>query len=278
MSSIVSALKQSVRLGSITFVLAVLGCGLLVLAVRRRRWAVAYLSSAVIGLWLLATPLVAERFAATLDTGEPPLLRAEDARGADTIVVLGAGGSTYRAGGLVAKQPSPAGVFRVLEAARLYRLLGNPTVIVSGGVTDDMQGAAPESEALRDVALSLGIPADRIQLESRSLNTRDEAVEIQRMFAGREHQPFVLVTSPTHMGRALAVFRAVGLNPVASRAAWKSDGTDTRGWGPNETALHASGDAIYEWAAWGYYRRRGWLTTAGPRPAAPAPAGLEAVR
>lgn len=258
---ILDFLKQSMRLGSIGLVLAILALGLLLFLLRRtRRWVGLYFAAAFGALWTLATPACAERLAASLDTRDRPLARIEDARGANTIVVLGAGSSTFHVGALAVTEPSPPAIFRVVEAARLYRMLDHPVVIMSGGPTDRHPGAAPESEALRDMAVRLGIPPERIELESRSLNTRDEAVEIDRMLPDRPRRPFILVTSPTHMRRSMSVFRAVGLDPIPSPSALTSDGSFESGrWLPNDVALALSDNAIYEWLAWFYYGWNGWL-------------------
>jgi uncharacterized SAM-binding protein YcdF (DUF218 family) len=261
MSALVDVLKRSMHLGTITFVLILLAVGLIVVAATRsRRWSLLYFGSAFFGLWAVSTPAVAERLAATVDSGFTPIVRVEDARGADTVVVLGGGSWTYRYGQSVVKEPTRAAIFRLMEAARLFRLLGQPTVIVSGGVTSRDPGAAAESEALRDMALRVGIPADRIVLESVSHNTRDEAVEIKRMLGARARAPFVLVTQPTHIRRAMAAFRSVGLEPVPSPAPEKSAGDWEHGrWLPDNVALELSDNVFYEWFALGYYWQQGWL-------------------
>lgn len=261
MSALVDLLKRTMHLGTITFVLVLLAVGLVVIVVRRGwRAPFAYYAAAFVALYLLATPVVAERLMGTLDTGAPPLARAADAHGADTIFVLGAGSYTYRYGDFVVKEVTHPAIFRVIEAARVYNLLGGATVIVSGGITSRHRGAVPESEALRDLAVRVGIPASRIVLESRSHNTHDEALELKRMLAGRERTPFVLVTSVTHMRRSMAAFRAAGLNPVASPAPEESDAAFEDGrWLPSDTALDLSDNAFYEWLALAYYWQQGWL-------------------
>jgi uncharacterized SAM-binding protein YcdF (DUF218 family) len=78
------------------------------------------------------------------------------------------------------------------------------------------------------------------------------------MFAGHESEPFVLVTSPTHMARSMGAFRAVGLNPIASPSALTSDG-DPPSWLPSDDALMISDSVVYDSAARIYYWSRGWL-------------------
>lgn len=74
-------------------------------------------------------------------------------------------------------------------------------------------GADPTSnaEAYREVASTLGFPDERMVLEPRPLDTRQEAELLAPLLRGRR---FALVTSALHMPRALALFRAQGLDPV----------------------------------------------------------------
>ena len=80
------------------------------------------------------------------------------------------------------------------------------------------------------------------------------------MLANRPRQPIVVVTSATHMERALAVFRAAGLDPIPSASAYKSEHTNERlRWVPNETGLKIFDVVLYDVAATWYYRLRGWM-------------------
>jgi uncharacterized SAM-binding protein YcdF (DUF218 family) len=80
------------------------------------------------------------------------------------------------------------------------------------------------------------------------------------MLADRPRQPIVVVTSPTHMGRSLAVFRAAGLDPVPSVAAYTSDHSlDRLRWVPSDLGLWLVDSVLYDIAAEGYYRARGWM-------------------
>jgi len=99
-----------------------------------------------------------------------------------------------------------------------------------------------------------------VVVEAQSKNTRQEAIFIARMLADRPRQPIVLVTSPTHMPRSLAVFRAAGLDPVPSAAAYKSDHSLERlRWVPSDVGRILVDTVVYDIAADWYYRIRGWM-------------------
>src|SRR5262249_38598696 len=192
----------------------------------------------------------------------PAIAAPADARGARTIVVLGAGNATIRAGGQALNEVSTTAALRMLEAGRLYRMLDHPTIIVSGGMTRREPGAEPEAEALRDSALRLGVDPNHIVLEMTSTNTREEATIIRGMLGDRASQPLIVVTSPTHMRRSVAVFRAAGLDPIPSVAAYKSEGTlEHYRWLPSDTGLWLLTSVVYDTAANLYYWLRGWLAS-----------------
>ena len=74
---------------------------------------------------------------------------------------------------------------------------------------------------------------------------------IEQLLRDRGIDRFVLVTSPVHMGRALAAFRAVGLHPTPSASAIDDDADESR-WSlvPGRKSLNLFDAATYEYAAW----------------------------
>jgi uncharacterized SAM-binding protein YcdF (DUF218 family) len=119
---------------------------------RRRRWIEWLAGTATVGLCLVVFPL-----------GQMVCFGKTDySRRADAIVVLGA--RTYADG-----TPSDALADRVRTACRLYLDRLAPRVIMSGGPGD---GAVHETEAMRKMAMSLGVPGEAIILDPQGTNTR----------------------------------------------------------------------------------------------------------
>jgi uncharacterized SAM-binding protein YcdF (DUF218 family) len=259
--ALVTGLKAYGRPGSIGTLLFLLSIGVaLAFAKRTQRIARWYLLMLFAAAWIVSTPACADRLVGWRADDSRPLASAADAQGARVVVVLGAGNQTFRARGSSMSAVAWSANFRLLEAARVYRLLNQPTVIVSGGVTSREAGAQPEAEGMRAVILQLGVAADHVVMESESKDTRGAASVIRRMLADWPAGPIVLVTSPTHMQRSLAVFRTAGLNPIPSPAAYKSDGSfQTRRWLPSDTAFNLLDTVVYDTAATWYYRARGWM-------------------
>ena len=264
MPLIVDVVKTALQPGSITAIMLLLALGTLLLWVKPR-WGRLWLTCMTLGYWLLATPAGASLLAKTVTTTFEPLASPANAKGASAVVMLGAGSNNVKAGGRQVTLVNRGSALRAIETARVYRLLGDPLVIVSGGVNDKLPGAAPESEAYAIAVRALGVPADRIVSESESHNTHEEAVVLKRMLAERRIERFVLVTSPLHMHRSLATFAAEGLYPVPSPAPVDADRLAPFPLAPGEASLDIGGAVIYEWFARLYYSSNGWTRSGGAR-------------
>jgi uncharacterized SAM-binding protein YcdF (DUF218 family) len=259
--AIVDAAKLFARPASLTFFLALLAIGIALSFWRRTqrgvRW---YFTAVLISYWVLASPACAERLVRWEGRAYRPLANAAESRGAKLVVVLGAGNNTMQFGDFVINQVSLGAALRLLEGARLYGLLDHPTILVSGGVTGRNEGARSEAEAMRNAIVQLGVPPDHVMIEAESKTTREEAIVIARTLAGRPPQPVVLVTSPTHMARSLAVFRAAGIDAIPSAAPIKPDHwSEQYRWMPSDFGLLLVDSVLYDAAATLYYRLRGWM-------------------
>jgi uncharacterized SAM-binding protein YcdF (DUF218 family) len=117
-------------------------------------------------------------------------------------------------------------------------------LIVSAGLLRPEPGRRTEAELVAEKLAAWGIPADRIIVEPRARNTRENAAEIARIVKERGFATLLLVTSAGHVPRALGAFRAVGLTPDAFPVDRRA-GTGGR-WLPRAHALDGSTDALRE--------------------------------
>jgi uncharacterized SAM-binding protein YcdF (DUF218 family) len=146
---------------------------------------------------------------------------------------------------------------RVLEAARVFRLIAPAWVIASGG--DPLGTGPPSSITMRDELMRLGVPDVRILLESRPRDTHEEAIRIAPMLRSLGVRQLVLVTSESHMRRALGTFRAVGWNAVPAIAPGPRHPAHRFEWIlPTRRGLDFSGAVIHEAIGIPYYAIRGW--------------------
>ena len=246
---------------SFRFHLVVLAVGVgLAFLPRTKRIARWYFAAVFAGYWIVASPACAERLAVWKGSGYHAIASPEEARGARTVIVLGAGNYSVQSGGRSINQVSRDGALRLLEAARLYHLLDRPTIIVSGGITQREKGAGSEADAMRSAIIGLGVAPDDVVVEAESKTTADEARILARMdpLLGA---PVVLVTSPMHMSRALRVFRAAGFDAIPSASPYKSEHALERWrWVPGDPGLLLFQSVVYDSAAGFYYRARNLLS------------------
>lgn len=261
MSQLFAYLKDSLRLGSLLFMLAVFAIGTLLLFSKRTiAWGRRWLVGVLLGYWVLSLPLGAMALSWPLTHKyDHRLASAAESGGAQAVVILGGGTMSYVANG-VGVDDLATSALRVDEGVRLYRVLGAPLLIMSGGNTQRLDPPRSEAQAFRAAAINLGVPADRIVVEERSMTTREQVEQVKDILSARGIDRFVVVTTPTHMSRSLAIFRAAGLAPVPSASILRSE-QDKTVWTlmPDRKALTLSDAAIYEYFAWIYYLGRGWI-------------------
>lgn len=161
--------------------------------------------------YLLCTSLVAERLMGWLEELHTPPAQIETS-GADVIVLLGGGAISQvpDVDGVGALCASPAN--RLLTAVRLQRILNVP-ILVSGGQVYSDSGA--EAEISARVLKSLGVPEDKIIIETKSINTTQNARYSAEILRDNNFAKPVLVTSAFHMNRAMLNFNLCGFNPIA---------------------------------------------------------------
>ena len=261
MSAVADLIKSYLVPGSITFLILgfVVGVALLYGRDRTRKWGRRWLTVLALAYWALSTPLIADWIVGGLTRRYQPLSGREAARGAQTIVLLSVGSTAYVVDGQQVPELGKDTAYNVLEAARVYRMLGNPLIITSGGASPSAP-RAPDSEMMREALVKLGVPADRVLVESRSANTREQATFTADLLRQRGIKTFVLVTAPEHMNRAVPTFEALGFTVVPAVSAFKEP---VRGswWEQvrlSRGALLQSDWAVYEYLARVYYWLRGW--------------------
>jgi uncharacterized SAM-binding protein YcdF (DUF218 family) len=216
-------------------------------------------------LWIIASPAASRAVVWPLRWPADTVRSPADARGANTIVVLGGGVVTYRAGGAELPALSYLSAMRVLEAARVSRLLPDAAVLSSGGRPIPERHSVSEARMMSAALISVGVPAERIMLEDTSNNTYEQALNVARLLGPRRADPVILVTSSWHMLRALRTFEAAGLTCIPSAAADQSD--NARGpWLllPSFTGLISTQMILGEYAALAYYWGKGRLSAPAP--------------
>jgi len=171
------------------------------------------------------------------------------------VVVLG-GGHVTDPSLPVTSRLSSASLIRLVEGIRVCRKNPGSRMIVSGGAVFDPH---PEAQTMAEAALVLGMERDDIIMEADSKDTKDQARFIAKI-VGTDH--FVLVTSASHMPRAVALFQKAGMDPIPAPAGQspKKRGRLSPGHCfPNASALQKSERAFYEYLGILWAKLRGQI-------------------
>jgi uncharacterized SAM-binding protein YcdF (DUF218 family) len=175
----------------------------------------------------------------------------------DAVVVLGGmvdGGATRASGDVELDVHAE----RLLRAWELLRAGRARAVLLSGGVTFPQPGDVPEADLLAARLARWGVPPAQIVTEAHSRNTRENAIESARIAAARGWRNLLVVTSAAHMPRAMACFRAVGLEPDALPVDRRAGDGQGRGWLPRAVDLARSTEVLRELAGRVIYRALGY--------------------
>lgn len=178
----------------------------------------------------------------------PPSQEAAGSAVPDTMVVL-TGYAQSSPGMPLSGQVNPSSGYRILEAASIFHRTRHMTVVISG---DD-----EVPKIMRDLLVSLGVPAKSVVTDSVSYSTYESAVNLRERLRGK---PFYLVTSAGHMPRAMGVFRKQGLTPIPAPTEYLS-AYSVRDWNvqPNGRHLAISDLAVHEFLGLVWYRLQGYL-------------------
>jgi len=247
-AALVFPLNLSILLGLVALVFA-----------RQRRGALAAASGllAVTVLVAASAPAVSDRLVSSLERGHPPADPAASPS-AGAIVVLG--------GRLASALPPRRGPElvdasdRVLHAARLFRAGKAPVVVASGGRLPWSPAGPSEADEMADLLVEWGVAREAIVREGRARTTSENAVETAKLLRARGVRRVLLVTSSIHMRRALATFRAEGIETVPSPCDALVAGPPATGvfaFLPSPEALARTHRALKELLGLAYYRLTG---------------------
>jgi SanA protein len=135
----------------------------------------------------------------------PKIFSPEAAPSGGTAIVFGAG---------LRRDGSPTAVLadRVTVASQLYLDNKVEGILMSGS---NNTSGHNEPEAMRDLAIELGVPPEAILLDSQGLRTFDTCQRAKQVFA---LEKVLLVSQAFHLPRALVTCDALGLDAVAATA------------------------------------------------------------
>jgi uncharacterized SAM-binding protein YcdF (DUF218 family) len=178
----------------------------------KRRPAIAAISAALVILYMSSMPFLSDLLVRSLEYQNLP---PQEIPVADAIVVLG-GGTKAQIPPRPWIEVSEAGD-RILYGSRLWLQKKAPLLILSGGRTSLFGGGGrAESEDMAKIAIALGVNKSSILQDPDSLNTYENALNVQKLLQKSDLHKIILVTSAMHTPRSLAIFQKLGIEAIAA--------------------------------------------------------------
>ena len=166
------------------------------------------------------------------------------------IVVLG-GGLVSDPSLPITSRLSEATLIRLVEALRLSRKMPEARLVLCGGAVFNTQ---PEALGMAELVQELGFDDIELIAETKSRNTMEQSHAVRKIVGD---DPFALVTSASHMPRAVGFFKALDMKPVpfpTDHKAKKNLVTHPSAFFPGSPALRKSRAAFYEYLGIVRYR------------------------
>lgn len=104
---------------------------------------------------------------------------------------------------------------RMTEGAMLARRFPQSKLIFSGGSAALFGSPYREAHVAEKLFLGLGLPREQMLFEQESRNTFENAIFTREFVKPQKGQTWLLVTSASHMPRAMGIFRKAGFDVTA---------------------------------------------------------------
>jgi len=221
---------------------------------RKQKTGKVFLTISTLFLGLLSYGAVSDMLAKPLENECPPLTDFQTLKNIKWIVVLGGGSGVDKALPL-STYLSEASLKRLTEGVFIHKRLPGSKLIVSG--KSGFEGIASVAEVMADTAEEWGVDRENIIVEKKAADTKDHVTYVKEIVG---NDPFILVTSASHMPRSMALFRKQGMEPIPAPTDYmvgKREGGLTPGvFFPGAGALEKAGRAIHEYLGmmWGKLR------------------------
>ena len=205
-------------------------------------WLIGWLGTLALLAYVLSTPWFGLMLSHTL-SGMVQGRELQDPSDADAIIVLTAG---MWDAGPVGWIPRPEGIHRLAVAYELQRMINlRMPVIVSGGHTKGGQNPS-EAKVTASFFARQRTELTPTELEEASTDTYESAMQLAPVLAKRGATNVLLVTSDVHMLRALATFRARGIDAIPAPALNLPQHMGARALLPSAYGVMFTADALYE--------------------------------
>ncbi|MDP5292004.1 envelope biogenesis factor ElyC [Oceanimonas sp. CHS3-5] len=226
--------------------------GVFLLLLRHKRSGMLFVFVSLLALVLLSTRPVANALIAPLESTYAPFEAGDQP--VNDIIVLGAAQVADPRLPLLS-QLGNAALARISEGIRLAHAHPGARMILSGYAGGEGRSSA---ELYGEVAVAFGIEQSRLLMLPKPRDTAEEAAAIAPLIAGRRA---VLVTSASHLPRAMALFAGKGTTPVPAPVDHQAK--ESAGTLPLYTYLPRARYLERSELAWHEYLGRLWMRLGG---------------
>ena len=183
-----------------------------------------------------------------LERAYPPLTVPSVLLDVDTIVVL-TGYASRNAEMPPVDQLNASSAYRLIHAIWMINRQPKPKIAVSGN--------GESAAVMRDVAVALGVPSERVLLDEHAVDTGRSAEQMRLSMHGKR---CALITSAGHMPRAMGVFRRQGVECIPAPVEFYSTyPLDFFSYFPGPRNLRLSDLAVHEYLGLCLYLLQGRL-------------------
>ena len=148
----------------------------------------------------------------SLERPFPPLTVPPESPKIERIVIL-AGYAEEFPGIPITSSISEQTIYSLSEGLRLYRLIPESKIILSGGSAPT--GEKSVAASMADFLQQMGVPDEDLIVEGNSRNTYENLVEVGKIVGS---DPFILVASACDLKRAVGVAHKLKMKPVPAPA------------------------------------------------------------
>ena len=141
---------------------------------------------------------------------------------------------------------------RISEGVEAFNQSNAKTLVLSGAGSNSRakQDSQRDGEAMKNLAIQLGVPEDKIIVETNSLNTMEHAIELRKLFPPEENLKIGIVTSALHILRSKKAFnkkfQPENIVPIPVNYIYSLPKFNIKSFIPSSEALSQSTYALHE--------------------------------
>lgn len=181
----------------------------------RRRWGLKLCWLALVVLLVQGWQPLPDALLRQLESRHPPVAASSSLLAYSGIIVLG---GALEPAYVWANQGQPAlndAAERMAVPVALAQRFPHLKIVFTGGEGELLGTGLTEADRAKIFFDSMGLPAARVQYESASHTTYENAVLTATLPGVDKNRPWLLLTSANHMPRAMATFLKIGWNVTA---------------------------------------------------------------